>query len=270
MVRNMKMSFGVSLALVFLLGLSIGNARTLDQIITAGEIRVGINVNFPPLGFFNEKNEIVGFEPEFAAAVAKKLGVKLQIVQVSSPDRIPFVTSDKVDFVMGALTRNPERGKMVDFTFPVNTEVLGVVTTEKRPYKNYKDFNRSDITFVQVRGTTPVPFIEKNLPKAKLLLLDNYPDAIRAIAQGRGDAILDVIEFILAPMEANKGIKWRIVETPVSTDYDCLGVSKGNGTLKNWLNIVIFELHSDGTIEELWKKYFGRPMIQKVHWSDWF
>jgi polar amino acid transport system substrate-binding protein len=248
----------------------MANARTLDQIITAGEIRVGINVNFPPLGFFNEKNEIVGFDPEFADAVAKKLGVKLQIVQVGSPDRIPFVTADKIDFVMGAMTRTSERAKMIDFTVPVHTEVLGVLTTQKLPYKDYKDFNRPNITFVQVRGTTPIPFIEKNLPKAKILLLDNYPDVIRAIAQGRGDAVIEVIEFVLKNTEAHKQIKWRIVDTPVTIYYCCLGVSKGNDTLRNWLNVAIFELHRDGVPEDLWNKNFGRPMIQKVHWSDWF
>jgi polar amino acid transport system substrate-binding protein len=270
MARHAKRCFWVSLVLVFVLSLSMANARTLDQIITAGEIRVGINVNFPPLGFFNEKNEIVGFDPEFADAVAKKLGVKLQIVQVGSPDRIPFVTADKIDFVMGAMTRTSERAKMIDFTVPVHTEVLGVLTTQKLPYKDYKDFNRPNITFVQVRGTTPIPFIEKNLPKAKTLLLDNYPDVIRALAQGRGDAMIDVIEFVLKDMEVHKQTKWRIVDTPVTIYYCCLGVSKGNDTLRNWLNVAIFELHRDGVPEDLWNKNFGRPMIQKVHWSDWF
>lgn len=270
MIGYLKKCFLASLVLVFALGSSMAYAKSLDQIITAGEIRVGINPNFPPLGMFNEKNEIAGFDAEFADAVAKKLGVKLQVVQLGSPDRIPFVTADKIDFVMGAMTRTAERAKVIDFTIPVHTEILGVLTTEKKPYKDYKDFNRSDITFVQVRGTTPIPFIEKNLPKAKVLLLDNYPDVVRAIAQGRGDALIEVIEFVLKHTEIHKQTKWRIVETPVTVYYCCLGVGKGNDTLRNWLNVAIFELHRDGTIEELWKKYFGRPMIYKVKWSDWF
>jgi polar amino acid transport system substrate-binding protein len=270
MVEYIKKCFLATLVLVLALGLSMAQARSLDQIITAGEIRVGVNVTFPPLGFFDEKNEMVGFDAEFADAVAKKLGVKLQIVQVGSPDRIPFVTADKIDFVMGAMTRTADRAKVIDFTVPVHTEILGVLTTEKKLYKDYKDFNRSDITLVQVRGTTPVPFIEKNLPKAKVLLLDNYPDVVRAIAQGRGDALIDVIEFVLKHTEIHKQTKWRIVETPVTVYYCCLGVGKGNDTLRNWLNVAIFEFHRDGTIEEIWKKYFGRPMIHKVKWSDWF
>src|SRR6187200_1228872 len=81
------------------------SARSLDDILKAGELRVGVNPTLPPRALFNEKNEIDGFEPELAKAVADKLGVKLTLVQVGSPDRIPFVVADKVDVVMGAMSR---------------------------------------------------------------------------------------------------------------------------------------------------------------------
>ena len=266
----MKKMVGLALVVLFLAGGSIAGARSLDQIISAGEIRVGINPQQPPLGMFNDKNEITGFDPEFAGIIAKKLGVKLQLVQVGSPDRIPFVAADKIDFVMGAMTRTSERAKTIDFTVPVHTEILGVLTTQGKPFKTYKDLNKSSITLVEVRGTTPIQFIEKNIPQAKLLLLDNYPDVIRAVAQGRGDAMIDVLDFVTKHMETHKQTKWKILETPINVYYCCLGVSKGNSSLKDYLNVAIYELHNDGTIEGLWEKYFGRSMIHKVKFSDWF
>ena len=266
----MKKMVGLALVVLFLAGGSIAGARSLDQIISAGEIRVGINPQQPPLGMFNDKNEITGFDPEIAGVIAKKLGVKLQLVQVGSPDRIPFVAADKIDFVMGAMTRTSERAKTIDFTVPVHTEILGVLTTQGKPFKTYKDLNKSSITLVEVRGTTPIQFIEKNIPQAKLLLLDNYPDVIRAVAQGRGDAMIDVLDFVTKHMETHKQTKWKILETPINVYYCCLGVSKGNASLKEYLNVAIYELHNDGTIEGLWEKYFGRSMIHKVKFSDWF
>lgn len=266
----MKKMVGMALVVLLLAGGSIAGARSLDQIISAGEIRVGINPQQPPLGMFNDKNEITGFDPEFAGVIAKKLGVKLQLVQVGSPDRIPFVAADKIDFVMGAMTRTSERAKTIDFTVPVHTEILGVLTTQGKPFKTYKDLNKSSITLVEVRGTTPIQFIEKNIPQAKLLLLDNYPDVIRAVAQGRGDAMIDVLDFVTKHMETHKQTKWKILETPINVYYCCLGVSKGNASLKEYLNVAIYELHNDGTIEGLWEKYFGRSMIHKVKFSDWF
>ncbi len=256
--------------LVLGLGMGLGQARSLDQIITAGVLRVGVNPTLPPLGLFNEKNEIVGFDTEFAAEIAKKLGVKLEIVKVGSPDRIPFVATDKIDFVMGAMTRTSERAKTIDFTAPVHTEIMGVLTTQAKPYKHWKDLNTAEITFVQVRGTTAIPFLEKNLPKAKVMLLDNYPDVIRALAQGRADAMIDVLDFVKIHMDTHKQTKWKILDTPITVYYCCLGVSKGNHSLKDWLNVAIFELHRDGVIDGIWEKWFHGPMLHKIKWSDWF
>ena len=198
--------------------LRASEARTLDEIIKSGVIRVGVNPTLPPLGKFDEKNDIVGFDVDFAAEIAKMLGVKLEVVQVGSPDRIPFVAAGKIDFVMGAMTRNPERAKVIDFTVPVHTEVFGVLTTEGKPFQAWQDLNRPEVTLIQVRGTTPVKFIEDNLKQAKTTLLDNYPDAVRALAQGRGDAMVDVVDFVGEHMNKHQ-VKWKILEAPVDVYY---------------------------------------------------
>ena len=74
-----------------MLALCGGNAeaRTLDEIIKSGSIKVGVNPTLVPLGKFDEKNEIAGFDVDYATEIAKMLGVKLEVVQVGSPDRIP-------------------------------------------------------------------------------------------------------------------------------------------------------------------------------------
>ena len=237
-------------------------ARTLDDIIKSGVIKVGVNPTLPPLGKFNEKNEIVGFDVDYATEIAKILGVKLEVVQVGSPDRIPFVASGKIDFVMGAMTRNPERAKVVDFTLPVHTEVFGVLTTEAKPYKDWKELDSDAITLVQVRGTTPIKFIADNLPKAKVTQLDNYPDAIRALAQGRGDAMIDVVDFVGEHMNKHKDIKWKILkDKPVDVYFCGLGVAKSSTGLKDWLNVAIFELARRGKTDEMWLKWFEIPML---------
>jgi polar amino acid transport system substrate-binding protein len=244
-------------------------ARTLDDVISSGSIRVGINPTLPPLGLFNEKNEIAGFDVDIATRIAEMLGVELEIVQVGSPDRIPFVASDKVDFVMGAMTRNPERAKVIDFTVPLHTEVFGVLTTADKPYSDWKELNDPDITLVQVRGTTPIKFIEENLPEANVTLLDNYPDVIRALAQGRGDAMVDVIDFVGEHMNKHD-VDWKVVETPVTVYYVPVGVAKGNDSLRDWLNVAIYELHRTGVVDETWKKWFGMDMIYPVEATPWF
>jgi polar amino acid transport system substrate-binding protein len=167
------------------------------------------------------------------------------------------------------MTRNPERAKVIDFTLPVHTEVFGVLTTEDKGFTDWKELNTPDVTLVQVRGSTPVKFIEENLPEAEVLLLDNYPDVVRALAQGRGDALLDVIDFVGDHMNKHD-VSWKIVETPVDIYYCSIGVAKNSTNLKDWLNVAIFELHRDGVVDDLWVKWFKREMIREVGVSPWF
>ncbi len=244
-------------------------ARSLDEVLSSGKLVVGINPTLPPLGTFNDKNEIDGFDADVSRKLAEMLGVELEIVEVGSPDRIPFVSSGKIDYVMGAMTRNPERAKVIDYTVPVHTEVFGVLTTEDKPYADWKELNDASVTLVQVRGTTPIKFIEENLPNAEVTLLDNYPDVIRALAQGRGDAMLDVVDFVGEHMNKHD-VAWKVVETPVDIYYCGLGVAKGNYSLRDWLNIAVYELHRSGFIDETWKKWFGIDMIYPVQATPYF
>lgn len=248
---------------------SAADARSLDEILSSGTLKVGVNPTLPPLGLFDETNLIAGFDVDVAARLAEMLGVELEVVQVGSPDRIPFVASGRIDFVMGAMTRTPERAKVIDFTVPVHTEVFGVLTTEAKPYTDWRDLNSGDITLVQVRGTTPIKFIEENLPEVQVTLLDNYPDVIRALAQGRGDAMLDVVDFVGEHMNKHD-VAWKIVETPVNIYYCALGVAKGNETLKDWLNVALYDLHRTGFIDETWVKWFGIDMIYPVQATPYF
>ena len=238
----------------------LASARTLADIVASKKLVVGVNPTLPPLGIFNDKNEIDGFDADVARKLGELLGVKTEIVQVGSPDRIPFVVSGKIDAVLGAMTITAERQKVIDFTVPLHTEILGVLTTKSKTYKEMMDLNDAAVRLVQVRGSTPVKLAQEKLPKAQLLLLDNYPDAVRAIAQGRADAMIDVMDFMTEHTAKHK-VDWRIVDAPIDVYFCGIGVQKGNDTLREKLNGAIKELHRNGYVDDRWKKWFGGPML---------
>ncbi len=247
-------------AVVATLAAPVAGARTLDEIMASKKLIVGINPTLPPLGVFNAKNEIDGVDVDIARAMAAKMGLALEIVQVGSPDRIPFVNSGKIDMVMGAMTWTPERAKAIDYTVPVYTEVMGVLTTQKMGWKDWKELDDPKVRLVQVRGTTPVKFISEKLPKAQVLLLDNYPDAVRAIAQDRADGMVDVLDFLTEHTKTHK-VTWKTVPTPVDIYFCGIGVAKGNEALRAKLNSVVKDLNASGVIDKVWVKWFGAPML---------
>jgi polar amino acid transport system substrate-binding protein len=244
--------------------------RTLDQILSAKKLVVGVNPTLPPLASMDDKNQIVGYDVDIAQKLGDMLGVPVELVTVGSPDRVPFVATGKVDIVMGALTRNPARAKVIDFTVPIQTEALSVLTLDSKPFKAWQDLNKPDVTLVQVRGTTAIDFIKANVPQAKLLLLDNYPDAVRALAQGRADAMIDVVDY-LGNFTKTYPVGWKILKQPLDgVDYDSIGVAKGNDTLRNWLNVALFSLSENGFMAATYKKWFGIDMVVPIVANPYF
>ena len=122
---------------ILLLTATFVGARSLDEIISSGTIKVGVNPNYPPIALYNDKNQLDGFDVDVANKIAQLLGVKLELVVVGPNDRIPFLTSGKIDCCMGALTRTVERAKLIDFTVPVHTETFGVLTVQGKVIKQY-------------------------------------------------------------------------------------------------------------------------------------
>ena len=270
-----KMLFGAATLALGLLAAMLSpapaEARSLDDILSSGVVRVGVNPNLPPRALYDDNNAIVGFEPDIAAAIADKLGVELELIQVGSPDRIPFVASGRVDFVMGAMARTAERAKVIDYTVPLHTASYGIVTPMDSGIDSFEDLDSEDVTLVQVRGTTAVAWLQENVPNANLLLLDNYNDRDRALGQGRADASFDGIDSVAYRLRIFPDRQWNIIPYPAfGVEYSGLGVQKGNYTLRDWLNIALFDLHRTGFVEESWQTWFLKPMPTPVPYSPYF
>ena len=243
----------------------LASARTLADIVASKKLVVGVNPTLPPLGIFNDKNEIDGFDADVTRKLGELLGVKTEIVQVGSPDRIPFVVSGKIDAVLGAMTITAERQKVIDFTVPLHTEILGVLTTKSKTYKEMMDLNDAAVRLVQVRGSTPVKLAQEKLPKAQLLLLDNYPDAVRAIAQGRADAFLYDQLSIFKYCEANAATTRAILKPFVEESW-AIGIRKGNDTLRSEVNAFLEAFRQSGAFSRLGDRYLSaeKKMLESM------
>lgn len=247
-------------------------ARPLEQVLSTKKLRVGINPTLPPFGVFNDRNQIDGFDADIARELARLLKAELEIVQVGSPDRVPFVQSDRVDLVMGSITRTVDRALVIDFTIPLHSQSMVVLAREGTsvPLNKPADLNNKDVKLVQVRGTTGIPWIQANAPQAQVTLLDNYPDVFRALAQGRADALVDVYESVAIPMKNQPNVRWRVLDEVLATMWTGIGVQKGNSTLREAVNVALFDMQSRGFVNAAWEKWFGGPMRTPVPLNPMF
>lgn len=235
------------------------DARTLDEIKKAGVIRIGVHPNLPPNSVMNTKNELEGMDVDLGNMIAKALEVKAEFVPQQSPERVPNLISDRIDICLGGLARTPARAQVIDYTLPTFTEAIVVLTTDKLAnVKTWKELDKPEITLVNVRGTSPVEWARQNVKNSKELLLDSGADVIRAIAQGRADATVAVIDTWMAFTRNHPDVKWRVVPDVIHVDYQAIGVARGNDTLKNWLNLWLFNWQRAGGHVDIWEKWFGR------------
>jgi polar amino acid transport system substrate-binding protein len=264
----------LAIGLAALVGLAAADrpadARSLDDIIKAGTIRIGVNPNFPPMSSYGKTNEFEGFDIDVGNKIAEALGVKAEFVPTETPQRVPYLVSDTIDISLGALTRTAERAKVIDYTVPLHTEAMAVLTTDKVAAKSWKEFDSDQYTLVDMRGNWTVDFLKKELPNSKMLLTDTIADTVRAVAQGRGDAIIENIDFFMAFTKQYPDVKWKTLDDMINVSYDAIGVSKGNDGLRNFLNVLLYDLHSSNFVNGTWEKWYGAPMLVKVAPNPYF
>src|ERR1035438_5856330 len=111
-----RIAFAALLASFVLAAAAPARADQLQDIKKAGVLRVATFDSNPPFGSVDPKSlSIVGYDVDFAQAIAKSLGVKLQLTATNPANRIPLIESGKVDLIVADITITPERAKVIDF-----------------------------------------------------------------------------------------------------------------------------------------------------------
>ncbi len=115
------------------------SAQTSADIKKKGELTIGMLVDFPPYGTMNSSNQPDGYDADVARLMAKDLGVKVNLVPVTGPNRIPFLLTNKVDLLVASLAVTPERAKQVQFSKPYAAASIVVYGDKKAGIKSAAD-----------------------------------------------------------------------------------------------------------------------------------
>ncbi|WP_127849547.1 ABC transporter substrate-binding protein/permease [Lacticaseibacillus hulanensis] len=166
---------------------------TLTKIKKAGVVRIGLSPDYAPYEFHSSatgKDKIVGFDVTMDRLIAKRLGVKLKLVEMSNDALLSALESGKVDLVVSGITPTPERDKMVDFTVPYlnDPNVVLVKKVDKNKYNSLKDFNNAKIG-AQIT-TIQEDQAKKYLKGATITSLKKVTDEAAQLSQGKLDGIV--------------------------------------------------------------------------------
>jgi polar amino acid transport system substrate-binding protein len=213
---------------------------------------------------YGRTNQLEGFDVDIANRLAAMLDVKVLLVPTATAQRVTFLTAGRIDIALGALTHTPERAALIDFSVPLHTESMGVLTTDRVGVEHWRELNNPDITLVNMRGNLSVELLKDLLPEPKVLLVDGNADTVRAIAQGRADALVENTDLFVNFTKSYRRVNWRVLEESIHVTQCGIGVAKGNQGLREFLDRALLELHANGFVNARWEHWFGAPMAVPV------
>ncbi len=233
-------------------------ADTLSDVTKAGVLRVAVPQDFPPFGSIGADMAPQGLDIDVAALMAKKMGVKLQLVPVSSTNRVPYLQTRKVDLIISSLGKNPEREKVLDFSEPYAPFFNGVFGPADLPVKAAADL--AGKTVGVTRGAVEDLELSRIAPaSATIKRYEDNNATIAAFLSGQVQLIAtgNVVASALIAKHPPKApeTKFLIKNSPCF-----IGMNKGETALQAKVNAILAESKKDGSLNSLSIKWLLRPL----------
>jgi polar amino acid transport system substrate-binding protein len=223
-------------------------------VLQRGTLRVGDCLTFAPFGFYDKDGNADGYDVDLAKELAKQMGVKLEVVNTTSANRIPNLQTAKVDVVFCNFTRNLERAKVIEFTTPYVVASEALLVKKSSGIQSVKDMGNR--TIATVKGSTNGDEVRSlNIP-IKIQEYDSSQAAILAVKQGQADAMIEDNNFLA--YQATLDPELTVTnEALVPLEYNGFGVKAGDQAWLNYLNLFLFNINASKLNAQLYKKWFG-------------
>jgi polar amino acid transport system substrate-binding protein len=239
---------------------SVAKADVLDDVKKRGTLIVGVKADYKPFGFRDPSGGIKGLEPDLAADVAKKLGVKLELVPVVSANRMEFLQQGKIDLMIATMSDTPARRKIVQVIEPLYyADFVNVLLKKGSGLKNWEDLKGKKIC-----GTTGAwynkPVSEKYGPE--LAAFDGSEKPLLSLKAGDCIGYLYDQTFIAGKLldpDWKGGYELElpgIMEAPWA-----IAVKMGEDNFKKFMEEMSIEWMKSGRIVDLEKKW-GVPQTE--------
>ena len=220
-------------------------------------IVIAIPTDFPPYGFVGTNLQPQGLDIDMANYIGAKLGVKVELLPVTSANRIPYLQTKKAHLVISTLGKNPEREKVIDFTAAYSPFFQAVFAAKSLQIKSFADL--AGKTVAVTRGAIEDMEITKLAPaSADIKRFEDNNVTVSAFVSGQVQALATGVSVAGNMMQRNPQLnteyKLLIKDSP-----NFIGVAKGEDKLRTRVNEIIAAAKTSGDIDKMAQKWLGRP-----------
>jgi polar amino acid transport system substrate-binding protein len=247
----------VSTMLLGVLAPGLAGADAMADIKAKGTLVVGTKADYRPFGFLDPSGKIVGFEPDLAADIAKRLGVKLELVPVVAANRMQFLQQGKIDLMIATMSDTPERRKVVDIVDPdYYASGTNVMAKKSEGLKSWEQLKGKKVCLIQ--GA----FYNKELQEkygAEGVAFPGTAEALTALRNGNCIGFAYDDTAIVGEMQKPDWAGYEMPLNSILVQPWGVSVKQGEKAFADFVSKTVIDWHKGGTIQELEKKWGIKP-----------
>lgn len=227
-------------------------ASDLEYIKNKGKLVVGMTL-YEPMNYKDENGELIGFDTEFAQAVAEKLGVEVEFFEIADWDnKFVELSTKNIDCVWNGMTITDEalKNSSVTNAYAKNAQVV-VMKADK--IENYKDVeSMKELTFVAEQGSAGKAAADAN--NFNCTEVKYQSDALLEVKSGAADAC--IIDLTMAKAMTGEGTSYEDLASGLELETEEYGISCREGSdLTAEINKIMDEMKNDGSLAKIAEKY---------------
>ncbi len=242
-------------------GAAAGADTSLEDIKEKGELILGLDDAFPPMGFKDESQETVGFDIDVAREVCERMGVKLVIQPISWDAKELELSTKNIDCIWNGMTYNKERAESMTLSIPYmkNTQVAVVLASSS--VNTLADL--AGMTVAIQNGSTASDAIDaneafKNSLKDLVKVEDNVQALLDLKVSGSDAVVMD--EVVARYYTEKEPGTYKILDETLADEDYVVGFRKGDESLCGEVEKHLKEMAGDGTLAKISETWFGKDL----------
>jgi len=259
MINSIKKTLLLTCALILLGSTQVVHAQNaLENIQKSKLIKIAIPTDFPPYGFVGPDLQPRGLDIDTANLIASKLNVKVELIPVTSANRIPYLQTKKADLVIATLGKNPEREKVIDFASAYSPFYQAVFAPKGMTVKSFADL--SGKTVAVTRGAMEDQELTKVAPaNVEIRRVEDNNATVAAFVSGQTQMLATGASVAANVIQQNPqiGAEYKLL---LKDSPNFIGVAKGEDALRLKVDEIISAAKKSGDLEKLSQKWLGRSM----------
>lgn len=244
-------------ALALVATASVQAQTALDDILKTKTIKIAVPTDFPPYGMVGVDLKPQGLDVDMANYIAQKMAVNIELVPVTSANRIPYLQTRKADLVISTLGKNPDREKVIDFTAAYSPFFQAVFGPKTINVKTFADLTGKSISVT--RAALEDQELTRVAPAGvDIKRFEDNNTTVSAYTAGQVQLIATGASVAGNMMAKNPqlGTEYKLL---LKDSPNYIGVGKGEDKLRLKVNEIIAEGRKNGDIDKMAMKWLGRP-----------